>query len=157
MWVIQRLIFALLVGVIFGLGLSIAQMIDPSKVIDFLNPLGAWDPSLMVVLAVGLLVNTVATPLILKRERPLFDNFFRVPAKSDIDARIIGGGILFGAGWGLTGYCPGPLLTSLSFANNAILISLAAYIVGTLAAKWVMAKIDAAAHIDHSVDEACVG
>jgi len=157
MWVIQRLIFALLVGVIFGLGLSIAQMIDPSKVIDFLNPLGAWDPSLMVVLAVGLLVNAVATPLILQRERPLFDNFFRVPAKSDIDTRIIGGGILFGSGWGLTGYCPGPLLTSLSFANNAILISLAAYVVGTLATKWVVARIDAAQHVKHSAEEACVG
>ncbi|MDO7644199.1 MAG: YeeE/YedE family protein, partial [Reinekea forsetii] len=79
---IQRLFFALLAGVIFGLGLSIAQMIDPAKVINFLNPLGPWDPSLMVVLAVGLAINALATPLILKRERPLFDNLFRVPAKS---------------------------------------------------------------------------
>jgi uncharacterized membrane protein YedE/YeeE len=157
MWAIQRLIFALLVGVIFGLGLSIAQMIDPSKVIDFLNPLGAWDPSLMVVLAVGLLVNAVATPFILKRERPLFDTLFRVPAKPDIDARIIGGGILFGSGWGLTGYCPGPLLTSISFANSAILISLAAYIVGTLASKWVLTRIDAAQHIEQSAEKAYVG
>jgi len=157
MWAIQRLIFALLVGVIFGLGLSIAQMIDPSKVIDFLNPLGAWDPSLMIVLAVGLLVNAVATRFILKRQRPLFDNFFRLPAKSDIDTRIIGGGILFGSGWGLTGYCPGPLFTSISFANSAILISLAAYIVGTLTSKWVLARIDAAQHLEHSAEKAYVG
>ncbi|WP_287439452.1 DUF6691 family protein [Reinekea sp.] len=154
---IQRLVFALLAGVIFGLGLSIAQMIDPAKVINFLNPLGPWDPSLMVVLAVGLAINALATPLILKRERPLFDNLFRVPAKSQIDAKIIGGGVLFGIGWGIAGYCPGPLLTSLSFANSDILISLAAYVVGTLVTKWVIARIEAARHIEHAAEEACVG
>lgn len=152
-----RLFFALLSGVLFGLGLGVAQMIDPAKVINFLDVFGTWDPSLAFVMGGGLIVNAIATPLIMKRERPLFEEIFRVPAKTEIDARIIGGGVLFGAGWGLAGYCPGPMITSLSFANTDIVMVFAAYVVGTFVTKWAIARIEAAKHVQHQADEACVG
>jgi len=153
----QRLFFALLAGALFGLGLSIAQMIDPAKVVNFLNIFQQWDPSLGFVMAGALAVNAIATPLILKRERPIFADMFKVPAKTEIDVKIVGGGILFGIGWGLAGYCPGPMLTSLSFISSELLYVIAAYVVGTFATKWVLARIDSAQKIKHATDEACVG
>jgi len=153
----QRLFFALLAGVLFGLGLSIAQMIDPSKVVNFLNLFGQWDPSLAFVMAGALFVNIIATPLILRRERPILQEIFRVPAKTEIDAKIIVGGILFGIGWGLAGYCPGPMITSLSFANNEILMVFAAYVVGTFATKWGITQYEKSRNIKHDLNEACVG
>ncbi|MBU2862830.1 YeeE/YedE family protein [Reinekea marina] len=153
----KSLSVALIAGVLFGFGLSVAQMIDPAKVIGFLNIFGAWDPSLAFVMGGGLLVNIILTPLILKRSKPVFAELFRVPAKSEIDAKIIGGGILFGIGWGLAGYCPGPILTSISFINTDILVVVVSYVVGTFAAKYVTAKIERAKHVKHNVDEACIG
>lgn len=153
----QRLIFALFSGVLLGLGLSIAQMIDPAKVVNFLDIFGQWDPSLAFVMGGGLLVNAIATPFILKRERPIFEDIFRVPAKTEIDARIIGGGIIFGAGWGLAGYCPGPMITSLSFASVDILAVVGAYAVGTFLTRWYFHHRDQVKHIEHAADEACVG
>ncbi len=134
-----RLIAALTAGVLFGFGLSVAQMIDPAKVIGFLDIAGSWDPSLAFVMAGGLIVNTIATYFILKRKRPLFAEFFSLPSKQQVDRRIVIGGAIFGIGWGLAGYCPGPMLTSLSFANSDILTVVAAFIVGTLATRWYLA------------------
>lgn len=153
----QRLLVALIAGLLFGFGLSVAQMIDPAKVINFLNIFGAWDPSLAFVMGAGLLVNIIATPLILKRSKPILAEMFRVPAKSDIDAKIIGGGVIFGIGWGLAGYCPGPMLASLSFANGDILIVVPSYVVGTFITKYITLRVEKAQHIQHNVDEACVG
>lgn len=152
-----RLGVALFAGILFGFGLSVAQMIDPAKVVNFLDVFGTWDPSLAFVMAGGLLVNAIATPLIMRRAKPVFAEVFRVPTKADIDKRIVIGGLLFGAGWGIAGYCPGPMLTSLSFADGAILTIVAAYVVGTFAAKWGLAKHEKRLHLKHAVDEACVG
>ena len=133
-----RLLATLAAGTLFGFGLSVAQMIDPAKVLNFLDIFGNWDPSLAFVMAGGLAVNAILTPLILKRHRPLYAEFFRLPAKIHVDKRIVIGGIIFGTGWGLAGYCPGPLITSLSFANQDVLITLGAFILGTLASRWVL-------------------
>lgn len=132
--------FALLTGLIFGLGLSVAQMIDPAKVVNFLNLFASWDPSLMLVMAGALAVTLVTTPLILKRQSPLFANGFCMPSKTSIDSKIIIGGVIFGIGWGLAGYCPGPLFVSLSFLNADILSVLVAYVLGTLITKWLMSR-----------------
>lgn len=132
------LIAALAAGTLFGLGLSVAQMIDPAKVINFLDFFGTWDPSLAFVMGGGLVVNAIATPLIMRRKTPMLAEFFRTPTKHQIDTRLILGGVLFGAGWGIAGYCPGPMLTSLSFANSDILTVVAAYVVGTLIARLVL-------------------
>lgn len=148
---------ALFAGILFGFGLSVAQMIDPAKVVNFLDIFGTWDPSLAFVMGGGLLVNAIATPLILKRGRPILAEFFRVPAKNQVDRRIVIGGVLFGAGWGLAGYCPGPIITSLSFVDGSILTIFTAYVVGTLGAKFGLAKYEDYKHQKHQANEACVG
>ena len=137
---IKSLLVALISGTLFGLGLSVAQMIDPAKVVNFLDITGQWDPSLAFVMAGALAVNLVATPLILKRNKPVCDTLFRTPLKEQIDRRLILGAALFGVGWGVAGYCPGPLITSLSFVSSDILIVLTAYIIGTLFTRLWMRK-----------------
>ena len=137
---LKSLLVALISGTLFGLGLSVAQMIDPAKVVNFLDITGQWDPSLAFVMAGALAVNLVATPLILKRNKPVCDTLFRTPLKEQIDRRLILGAALFGVGWGIAGYCPGPLITSLSFVSSDILIVLTAYIIGTLFTRLWMRK-----------------
>jgi uncharacterized membrane protein YedE/YeeE len=137
---IKSLLVALISGTLFGLGLSIAQMIDPSKVVSFLDITGSWDPSLAFVMAGALAVNLVSTPLILKRKKPICDTLFRTPLKEQIDRRLILGAALFGIGWGIAGYCPGPMITSISFMSTDILIVLTAYVVGTLLTRLWMRK-----------------
>jgi uncharacterized membrane protein YedE/YeeE len=134
----KSLMVALISGILFGLGLSVSQMIDPAKVVNFLDITGSWDPSLAFVMAGALAVNLVATPLILKRKKPICDKLFRTPLKEQIDRRLILGAALFGIGWGIAGYCPGPMITSISFVTGDILIVLSAYIVGTLITRlWI--------------------
>jgi len=134
----KRLLAALIAGTLFGFGLGVAQMIDPAKVINFLDFFGTWDPSLAFVMGGGLLVNALMTPLILRRNRPLLAEFFRLPTKADIDGRIIVGGVIFGVGWGLAGYCPGPMITSLSFADSDIITVLLSFLAGTFAVRWLL-------------------
>lgn len=134
-----RLLAALAAGALFGFGLSVAQMIDPAKVLNFLDLFGTWDPSLAFVMGGGLAVNALLTPFILKRGKPLLAEYFQLPKKVQIDARIIIGGIVFGVGWGIAGYCPGPMITSLSFANSDILTVFAAFVVGTFGTRWFLA------------------
>lgn len=134
-----RLLAALVAGTLFGLGLGVAQMIDPAKVINFLDITGNWDPSLAFVMAGGLAVNAAITPFILKRARPLLAEYFRLPGKHAIDSRIIVGGIIFGIGWGLAGYCPGPMIASLSFMNTDILTVVLSFLIGTLLTRWYLA------------------
>lgn len=131
----------LLSGVLFGFGLCVAQMVDPAKVVNFLDVLGTWDPSLALVMGGGLLVNAIATPLILKRSRPILAEWFRLPDKNAIDKKILLGGIIFGIGWGLAGYCPGPMLVSLTFADSNILLIVAAYLVGTVLTRWWLQRV----------------
>lgn len=137
-----RLVAALFAGMVFGLGLSVAQMIDPAKVIGFLNVFGAWDPSLAFVMGGGLAVNFILTPMIFKQARPWLAEYFRLPAKTEIDRRIVLGGMIFGIGWGLAGYCPGPMLTSLSFADGSIITIILAYLAGTWMTQQALAWID---------------
>lgn len=136
----KQLLAALAAGSLFGFGLGLSQMIDPAKVTNFLDLLGSWDPSLAFVMAGGLLVNALLTPLILKQKRPLLAEFFRLPTKAEIDKRLVIGGVVFGVGWGLAGYCPGPMITSLSFADSDILTVVMAFVVGTFAARWVLRR-----------------
>lgn len=132
------LVAALVAGTLFGLGLAVAGMIDPAKILNFLDIFGTWDPSLAFVMGGGLLVNAIATPFIMRRRTPILAEFFRTPTKQQIDKRLIIGGVLFGAGWGIGGYCPGPMLTALSFANTDIIAVVGAYIIGTFIARSVL-------------------
>lgn len=125
-------LIALLCGVIFGLGLSLSQMINPNKVIGFLDIAGNWDPSLMLVM-VGALA--VAMPLfrwVLKRPQPLLDEVFHVTKKTQIDKSLLSGAAVFGIGWGMSGYCPGPAVASLGLGNMEALVMVVSIYVGFL-------------------------
>ncbi len=105
---------ALLVGLLFGTGLIVSGMTDPSKVIGFLDLAGQWDPSLAFVMGGAVLVGLVAFRLAGRRERSLLGEAMRLPATTRIDRRLVLGGLTFGVGWGLAGYCPGPALASVA-------------------------------------------
>jgi hypothetical protein len=104
-------------GLLFGGGLTVSQMVNPEKVISFLDITGSWDPSLAFVMGGALIVTALGYKLVLKRKGPLFDDRFRLPTRKDIDAPLLVGAALFGVGWGLAGLCPGPALASASFAG----------------------------------------
>jgi uncharacterized protein len=117
-------------GLLFGLGLIVSGMINPAKVIGFLDVTDNWDPSLLLVMVGALAVTTPAFQFILKREHPLFDIKFYLPSRTDIDGKLVGGAALFGIGWGMAGFCPGPALTAITTLNSSVLIFVAAMIVG---------------------------
>lgn len=106
-------VIAFLSGALFAAGLVLGGMTRPGKVIGFLDVAGDWDPSLAFVMAGAVGVNVVLFRVILRRPHPLFATAFRLPTKKDIDARLVVGASLFGVGWGLAGYCPGPAVTAL--------------------------------------------
>lgn len=121
-----------LAGLFFGLGLVISGMVNPGKVIGFLDLAGNWDPSLILVMGGGLLVTTPAFHLILKRPQPLFENKFFLPTLKSIDRKLVLGSILFGLGWGIAGFCPGPALAALVTLDSTILMFVGAMIAGML-------------------------
>ena len=107
-------------GGLFGAGLLISQMTNPSKVIGFLDVFGHWDPSLALVMASALLVTFIGYRIVLGKSAPILDTEFHLPQSKDIDGKLIGGAALFGIGWGLSGLCPGPALASAAFAGSNI-------------------------------------
>jgi uncharacterized membrane protein YedE/YeeE len=104
---------ALAAGLLFGLGLTVSGMIDPAKVLGFLDIAGDWDPSLLFVLGGAVVTATIGFRLVQRRQAPLFAGRFHLPASSGIDTQIILGAALFGIGWGLVGFCPGPAISAL--------------------------------------------
>lgn len=121
---------ALIVGQLFGIGLIISGMTDPSKVIGFLDLAGAWDPSLAFVMGGAIAVGFVAFRIAGRRARSLLGTEMRLPTSSRIDRRLILGGLVFGAGWGLAGYCPGPALASLATGASQPLVFTLAMVAG---------------------------
>jgi len=117
-------------GAVFAVGLMLAGMTVPSRVIGFLDVGGAWDPTLAFVMGGAVLVHLVGTALVMRRQAPLFDSAFHLPMRSDLDRRLLGGAALFGVGWGLAGYCPGPALVALGDGGATALIFVGACCVG---------------------------
>lgn len=115
----NRLIAACVAGVLFALGLGISGMTDANKIIGFLNLAGDWDPSLAFVMVGAIGVHLVLYRVILRRQSPLLDARFHIPTRRDIDPQLVGGSALFGVGWGLGGFCPGPGLVSLMGLNSS--------------------------------------
>ena len=127
---IARLFSALLIGLLFGTGLIVSGMTDPSKVIGFLDLAGSWDPSLAFVMGGAIGVGLVAFTVAARRKRALLGNALRLPTATRIDRRLVGGGFAFGVGWGLAGYCPGPALASLASGGAKAVIFSAAMVAG---------------------------
>ncbi len=141
-----RVLVALLSGALFGLGLAVSGMMNPAKVIGFLDFAGKWDPTLAFVMGGALLVCVPAFRLILKRPRPVLASGFALPSESALDARLLGGAALFGVGWGLSGFCPGPavaaLVPALATGITPVLVFFAAMISGMIAHKWLFERPD---------------
>ena len=123
-------------GVVFGVGLSLAQMTNPDKVLNFLDISGHWDPSLLLVLGGAVVLSAIAFRLVFKRGTPLWDGQFHLPLSKAIDRPLIVGSALFGIGWGLSGYCPGPAIASLGFGNPEALWVLPSIIAGAALQRW---------------------
>lgn len=125
-------LLALLAGLIFGAGLGISGMTKPSKVIGFLDLTGRWDASLAFVMVGAIGVYALASRVVLRRAKPLLDERFHLPTTSAIDGKLLGGAALFGVGWGLAGYCPGPVIVGLGSKQLAPLVFVGAMVVGML-------------------------
>lgn len=121
---------SLFAGLLFGLGLALAQMTDPGKVLGFLDVAGAWDPSLLFVLGGAVGLAALGFRLILLHRQPLFDSRFHLPARRAIDTPLLLGSALFGIGWGIGGYCPGPAIAQLAAPNGETWIFLPAMLLG---------------------------
>lgn len=123
---------AFVCGVLFGLGLLLAGMADPSKVLAFLDLAGAWDPSLALVMVAAIGVAALPMTLARRRSRALLGGAMQLPTRRDLDARLIGGSLLFGVGWGIAGICPGPALAILLTGHWQALLFVAAMLAGML-------------------------
>lgn len=135
----MAILFQFAVGLTFGLGLLLSGMSDPAKVLNFLDFAGIgsgnWDPSLAFVMAGAISVNVIGYRLVLRQSRPLLGETFHLPTQQGLDLRILSGPAIFGLGWGLAGFCPGPALTALGFGSSAAVIFVAAMAVGMLLAR----------------------
>lgn len=131
---------ALAAGLLFGLGLTVSAMIDPARVLAFLDIAGAWNPGLAFVMAAAVVVATAGFRLARRRATPLCAPTYRGPTQTRIDARLVGGAVLFGLGWGLVGYCPGPALASLLLGVPQTWLFVAAMLVGVVVCRWLLAR-----------------
>lgn len=129
---------AAIAGAVFGVGLYVSQMVNPLKVLHFLDftaiPSGGWDPSLAFVMGSALIVMFVAVQIGKRRERPVFDTYFHEPQYNRIDSRLVAGAAIFGIGWGMSGICPGPAISLIAFWPQNLLIYLVALFVGSYGA-----------------------
>ncbi len=125
-------ISGLLAGILFGAGLVVAGMTDPAKVLAFLTLNQHWDPTLIFVLGAAVVMTFVGYRLVGMRAAPLFDEAFHAPTSSVVDKRLLGGAAVFGLGWGITGFCPGPALVGLMTLDPRAAVFLAAFVAGML-------------------------
>ena len=131
---------ALISGVIFGLGLALSQMIDPNKVLNFLDVTGNWDPSLAFVMMGALAVSMLSFRFILKRSAPLLESGFHVSKQVVINRPLLLGAGLFGIGWGMSGYCPGPAAASLGLLSVEGAVMVVAIYAGFFSHRWIANK-----------------
>jgi uncharacterized protein len=125
------------IGLLFGVGLIVSGMTDPSKVLGFLDLFGAWDPSLALVMGGAILVGVIAFAAAKKRTTTFLGGAIHLPGARDIDQQLVLGSLLFGAGWGLAGFCPGPALASLAAGQPKVAVFVLAMLVGMVAYEWI--------------------
>lgn len=139
-------VLGLLAGLLFGAGLLISGMANPAKVLNFLDVLGQWDPSLALVMGGAVIVTVFGYPLVQKREQPLIYNEFKMPTSRSVDIPLVSGAVLFGLGWGIGGFCPGPAWTSLASLNPSSLV----FVVCMLLGMWIGGKIKSRSAVGQS-------
>jgi uncharacterized protein len=130
----------LIAGFIFGLGLCLSGLADPSVVQGFLDVAGAWNPALLFVMGAGLTVTLIGYRLVFGRGCPLWAPCFNLPTSTGIDTPLILGAVIFGIGWGLVGYCPGPAVVSLASGRTEVFVFVIAMITGMIAVRWMRAS-----------------
>ena len=130
-------IVALLCGLVFGIGLAVSGMTDTAKVLGFLDLFGNWVPDLAFVMGGAVCFTLVAFRFVLKREQPLLTPAFSLPTSSAIDRRLLGGAAIFGIGWGVYGYCPGPAISALVYLDSKTVIFVVAMLIGMALANRV--------------------
>lgn len=128
-------------GMLFGAGVTISGMVNPMKVLNFLDISGAWDATLILVMGAGLLVTLISYQIIFRRKAPMFAPSFRLPTSEDIDAKLLSGAALFGVGWGLSGFCPGPAIASVVFGRMESTTFVIAMAAGMLLAKQIQKRM----------------
>jgi len=137
----MNLVVSLVLGIMFGVGLVISQMVNPEKVLNFLDLTGHWDPSLILVMLSALLVYGLGFLIwVRKMKKPLLANAFDLPTNKIIDSKLILGATLFGIGWGLSGICPGPALANILGGNIKILAFTASMVIGMKVAPLINLK-----------------
>lgn len=134
----MRLAANIVLGLVFGLGLVLSGMVDPAKVLNFLDVAGTWDPSLAFVMMGAIAVTSVGYALVRRLGQPLLEPAFQFPKATDIDSKLLVGSALFGVGWGLGGLCPGPALTSLPLAATGTFVFVPAMLAGVAAGTLVV-------------------
>lgn len=130
----------LLLGLLFGIGLVVSGMADPAKVLNFLDLAGTWDPSLLFVMGGAAVTTFIGYRLVLRRQRPVLAENFQLPSRREIDGRLVLGAGLFGIGWGLGGFCPGPALTAVGLGAMGTLWFVPAMFVGMLVARQIAGR-----------------
>lgn len=133
-------IAVLISGLLFGAGLTISGMVNPMKILNFLDLSGNFDPTLIFVMGGGLLVTMIGYQILFRQPKPLFADQFQIPTLKQIDLRLVGGAVLFGIGWGLSGFCPGPAIASLVFGHVESFVFVAAMAIGMLLTRLLPAK-----------------
>jgi uncharacterized membrane protein YedE/YeeE len=136
---VRRTVFASFAGLLFGLGLAVSGMTDPDKVLNFLDIAGRWDPSLALVMGGALAVTVPGFAWLRRRGRTLGGAALPPPPAGRIDARLVAGSLVFGIGWGIAGYCPGPALANLAHAREAFAFVLA-LVAGSQLARLAMSR-----------------
>lgn len=124
------IVTSLVAGLIFGIGLIVSGMANPAKVLGFLDLAGAWDPSLLLVMGGAVTVGALSFAIARRRTASFLGQALRIPTGRDIDRRLVVGSVLFGVGWGLAGFCPGPALVALGAGNRQAMLFVAAMLAG---------------------------
>jgi uncharacterized protein len=146
---IKQNIVAMIAGILFGLGLGLSQMVDRDRVLGFLDVTGAWDPTLLFVLGGAVTVTVIAFRFVLRMSHPIFDTRFRIPTRNDIDRPLVMGAMIFGIGWGIAGYCPGPGIVALVLGIWNPLLFVVALVTGSLTYRWYQNRTEKLAQGKH--------
>jgi uncharacterized membrane protein YedE/YeeE len=131
----------LLSGLLFGSGVTISGMVNPMKILNFLDIFGPWDATLIFVMGAGLFVTFLGYQIVFKRKAPWLAASFRLPTSQYIDAKLLGGAALFGLGWGISGFCPGPAIASLVFGRTKSITFVIAMAAGMIVTKQIQNRM----------------